>query len=66
MKKTLTQERSPYPGRMPQARGMVAYVRDGYGEFHQPKFECAQLLRNDIFYGLWCDRVRCVQSLQQP
>ena len=27
-------------GRMPRARGMVAYVRDGYGAFHQPKFEC--------------------------
>ena len=27
-------------GRMPLARGMAAYVRDGYGEFRQPKFEC--------------------------
>ena len=27
-------------GRMPRARGMVAYVRDGYGAFRQPKFEC--------------------------
>ena len=27
-------------GKMPQARQMVAYVRDGYGEFRQPKFEC--------------------------
>ena len=27
-------------GRMPQARGMAAYVRDGYGAFCQPKFEC--------------------------
>ena len=26
--------------KMPQARGMVAYVRDGYGSFRQPKFEC--------------------------
>ena len=25
---------------MPRARGMVAYVRDGYGAFRQPKFEC--------------------------
>ena len=25
---------------MPQARGMAAYVRDGYGAFCQPKFEC--------------------------
>ena len=22
------------------ARGMAAYVRDGYGAFRQPKFEC--------------------------
>ena len=27
-------------GRMPRARGMAAYVRDGYGVFRQPKFEC--------------------------
>ena len=26
-------------GKMPRARGMAAYVRDGYGAFHQPKFE---------------------------
>ena len=25
---------------MPRARGMAAYIRDGYGAFHQPKFEC--------------------------
>ena len=25
-------------GNMPRARGMAAYVRDGYGEFSQPKF----------------------------
>ena len=25
---------------MPQARGMVADVRDGYGAFRQPKFDC--------------------------
>ena len=24
---------------MPRARGMAAYVRDGYGEFRQPEFE---------------------------
>ena len=29
-----------YPGRMPRAQGMAAYVRDGYGAFRQPKFEC--------------------------
>ena len=27
-------------GKMPRARGMAAYVWDGYGAFHQPKFEC--------------------------
>ena len=26
-------------GKMPRARGMAAYVRDGYGAFRQPKFE---------------------------
>ena len=25
---------------MPRARGTAAYVRDGYGAFRQPKFEC--------------------------
>ena len=25
---------------VPRARGMAAYVRDGYGAFRQPKFEC--------------------------
>ena len=27
-------------GKMPLARGMAAYVRDGYGAFCQPKLEC--------------------------
>ena len=27
-------------GKMPRARGMAAYVRDGYRAFRQPKFEC--------------------------
>ena len=27
-------------GKLPRARGMPAYVRDGYGAFRQPKFEC--------------------------
>ena len=26
--------------RTPRARGMAAYVRDGFGAFRQPKFEC--------------------------
>ena len=25
---------------VPRARGMAAYVRDGYGSFRQPKFKC--------------------------
>ena len=28
-------------GKMPRARGMAAYVRDGYGAFRQPKFKCS-------------------------
>ena len=27
-------------GKTPRVRGMAAYVRDGYGAFRQPKFEC--------------------------
>ena len=27
-------------GKMPRACGMAAYVRDGFGAFRQPKFEC--------------------------
>ena len=27
-------------GKMPRARGMAAYIRDGHGAFRQPKFEC--------------------------
>ena len=27
-------------GKMPRASGMAACVRDGYGAFRQPKFEC--------------------------
>ena len=26
--------------KMPRARGMAAYARDGYGAFRQPKFQC--------------------------
>ena len=33
-------------GKMHRARGMAAYVRDGYGAFRQPKFEygCCEML----------------------
>ena len=27
-------------GKMPRARGIAAYIRDGYGAFPQPEFEC--------------------------
>ena len=27
-------------GKIPRGRGMAAYVRDGYGAFRKPKFEC--------------------------
>ena len=27
-------------GKMPRASGMAAFIRDGYGAFRQPKFEC--------------------------
>ena len=27
-------------GRIHRARGLAAYIRDGYGAFRQPKFEC--------------------------
>ena len=27
-------------GSMPRARGMAAYIRDGFGAFRQPKFKC--------------------------
>ena len=29
-----------YRGKMPRASVMAAYVRDGYGTFRQPKFDC--------------------------
>ena len=29
-----------FRGKMPRARGTTAYVRDGYGAFRQPKFDC--------------------------
>ena len=37
--------------KMPQARGMAAYLRNGYGAFRQPKFECGccELL----FFRVW-------------
>ena len=41
-------------GRMPRAQGMSAYVRDGYGAFRQPKFECG--VAKCWFLGFACVR----------
>ena len=53
-------------GRMPRARGVAAvYVRDGYGAFPQPKFECGCC--ECSFWRLRGEtEVICVQSLPQP
>ena len=37
---------------MPRARGMTAYVRDGYGVFHQPK--CLVMPRNSVVVAKCC------------
>ena len=56
-------------GRMPRARGMAAYVRDGYGAFRQPKFECGYC---EMLVFRVCGMrqtepvVKTVQSLPQP
>ena len=52
-------------GKMPRARGMAAYVRDGYGAFRQPKFEsgCCEMRffrvcgvrQNRYMYSLYCN-----------
>ena len=35
-------------GKMPRTRGMAAYVRDGYGAFRIPKFECGSCEMLDL------------------
>ena len=35
-------------GKMPQARWMAAYVRDGYGAFRRSKFECCCCISPDF------------------
>ena len=49
---------------MPWARGMAAYVRDGYGPFRQPKIECGccEVLvfricgaRQNYVFSLYCN-----------
>ena len=54
-------------GMLPRARGMPAYVRDGYGAFRQPKFECGccemlvvrvcGLRQNFTVYSLYCNTI---------
>ena len=53
-------------GRMTRSRGMAAYVRDGYGAFRQPKFECGccQMLVFRVCGAR--QNLLCVQSLPQP
>ena len=52
-------------GKMPWAHGMAAHVQDGYGAFHQPKFECGccEML---FFRVCGVRQPLCVQSLLQP
>ena len=52
-------------GKMPRARGMAAYVRDGYGAFRQPKFEsgCCEML---VFGVCGVRQNLCVQPISQP
>ena len=52
-------------GKIPQARGIAAYVRDGYGAFCQPKFECGccEML---VFRVCGVRRNLCVQSYRNP
>ena len=51
-----------YRGKMPRARGMAAYVRAGYGAFHQSKFKCGccEMLVVRVFGAR---QNLCVQSL---
>ena len=42
------------PGHDGRARGMAAYVRDGYGAFRQPKFECG--CREMLVFKVCCVR----------
>ena len=52
---------------MPRARGMAAYVQDGYGAFRQPKFECGccEMLVFRVC-GAWQNFYIHVQSVSQP
>ena len=50
---------------MPRAQGMAAYVRDGYGVFCQPKFECG-CCGMLVFRVCGVRQNLCIQSLLQP
>ena len=53
-----------YRGKLPRARGMAAYVRDGFEAFRQPKFECGcEML---VFRVCGVRQNLCVQYLPQP
>ena len=39
---------------MPWAHGMAAHVRNGYGEFRQPKFECGCCEMLAFRVCVWC------------
>ena len=41
---------------MPLARGMAANVRDGYGAFRQPKFECGYVIDLNCMRKVKCYR----------
>ena len=50
---------------MPRARGMVAYVQDGYGAFRHPNLSVAGIHAG--IQGVWCQtELLCVQSVLQP
>ena len=58
-------------GKMQPARGMAAHVRDGYGAFRQPKFECGKscntrLPRQDHQMLRMCRDCGHVQRLDIP
>ena len=53
-------------GKMPRARRMAAYVRDGYGPFRQPKFECGCCEMLVLGFVVRDRTMMCVLSLSQP
>ena len=53
-------------GKMPWGRGVAANVRDGYGAFRQPKFDCGCC---EMLVFRVCgvrQNLYCIQSLSQP